>query len=281
MVLSYRCYITRAFREYPGIVIIKVSEYKDLDMNNRKLLLAYIRKDDYAHAGETEAIELSMKEIPKNTHQHLLDVGCGLGGTAHYLEKQGWGKVSGIDRDSEVIRYAKLHYPQVYFKECDVLDIAKIFITLRFDIIYSFNAFFSFPKQADSLKVMSFVAKEEANLVIFDYTSPGSYLGENPFQDHYQYSFSGKYFFPINLETIELQLYQSGWELNNIEDLSEKYHFWYEWLLKQLAERKEELINLFGDDTFHDLYNGYQKLIGLIEQKKVGGAVIRAIRNPY
>lgn len=250
-------------------------------MNKRKLLLAYIRKDDYAHAGESEAIEITMKDIPKKSNQHLLDIGCGLGGTAHYLEKHGWGKVSGIDLDKEVISYAKLHYPQVYFKESDVLDIHKLFITQKFDVVYSFNAFFSFPQQEESLKRMAEVANENADLIIFDYASEGKYTGENPFQDRYYNSNSSKFFLPINLDAIELQLYQTGWELINIEDLTEKYYFWYKWLLQQMQDQKKELIHLFDENTFVDLHDGYCRLLELIDQKKIGGAIVRASRNAY
>ena len=51
-----------------------------------KQLLALIRGDDYAHAGEAEAIELAFRSVPRRPDQLLLDVGCGLGGTAKYVE---------------------------------------------------------------------------------------------------------------------------------------------------------------------------------------------------
>jgi hypothetical protein len=51
-----------------------------------KQLLAFIRGSDYAHAGEEEAIDLALRPVPRRPDQLLLDVGCGLGGTAKYVE---------------------------------------------------------------------------------------------------------------------------------------------------------------------------------------------------
>ena len=79
--------------------------------NKRKLLLSAVRKGAYAHAGEEEAIEIAFSLIPKDPNRTLLDVGCGLGGTAAYLQNNGWGQVSGIDKDPQMIEHVQRHYP--------------------------------------------------------------------------------------------------------------------------------------------------------------------------
>ena len=56
-----------------------------------KQILALARGGDYAHPGEEEAIELVMAPVAKRPDQVVLDVGCGCGGTAHYLADHGWG----------------------------------------------------------------------------------------------------------------------------------------------------------------------------------------------
>ena len=47
-----------------------------------KQALALIRGGDYAHAGEEEAIELTLSSVEKNSATQILDAGCGRGGTA-------------------------------------------------------------------------------------------------------------------------------------------------------------------------------------------------------
>lgn len=72
-------------------------------MNDSKQLLSYARRGDFAHPGEIKAIQLAMSPIAKNPSQRLLDVGCGLGGTAHYLQQHGWGEVVDVDIDGELM----------------------------------------------------------------------------------------------------------------------------------------------------------------------------------
>jgi SAM-dependent methyltransferase len=72
-----------------------------------KHLLALIRGSDYAHAGEEEAIELALRPVPRRASQLLLDVGCGLGGTAKYVQDHGWGTVVGLDVEPDSIVRAR------------------------------------------------------------------------------------------------------------------------------------------------------------------------------
>ncbi|MCW8472333.1 hypothetical protein OQJ19_17010 [Fluoribacter gormanii] len=58
-------------------------------MEYTKQILAMLREGDFAHPSEIEAIEVSLSPIAKNSENRLLNVGCGLGGTAHYVQKKG------------------------------------------------------------------------------------------------------------------------------------------------------------------------------------------------
>ncbi len=62
-----------------------------------KKLLSFLRNGDFAHAGETDATNLVMSKFRKNRSQCILDVGCGLDGTANYLQEQAWGQVFAFD----------------------------------------------------------------------------------------------------------------------------------------------------------------------------------------
>ncbi len=63
--------------------------------DNPRLLLAKLRKADYTHAGDEEAIDIFLEKINKlfaarNSIAPLnaFDAGCGLGGTANYIRKK-------------------------------------------------------------------------------------------------------------------------------------------------------------------------------------------------
>jgi len=245
-------------------------------MSNRKLLLAHIRNGRYAHAGEEEAIDLTMTLIKKNPQHTLLDVGCGLGGTANYIEPQGFGKVIGIDVDKEVLEQAKTFYPNIPFYLCDANALYTFFKDQKFNVFYSFNAFFCFKDQTNCLKQFSEVAEKNAELLIFDYSSPKLFLGKSPFIDEKSESRSALLFSPIELSTIETTLNQTQWQLMNIINLNDKYKLWYRSLISKMKSEKLELIERFGKTTFDDLYTGYMRLMELLDKGIVGGSIIHA-----
>jgi ubiquinone/menaquinone biosynthesis C-methylase UbiE len=244
-------------------------------MSNRKLLLAQIRNGNYAHAGEEEAIDLSLELIKKNPNQKLLDIGCGLGGTADYIEKRGFGKVTGIDLDPVVLKKAKEIYPNIPFHLCDANTVDTFFKNQKFNILYSFNAFFCFKNQENCLRAFAKVAEENAELLIFDYSSPGFFSKVNPFGGHTG-STVAESFSPINLAAINELLLKTHWKLKKIINLNDKYRYWYQTLISKMENQKDDLTQRFGQTTFDEMYFGYTRLLDLIERGEIGGCIIHA-----
>jgi cyclopropane fatty-acyl-phospholipid synthase-like methyltransferase len=83
--------------------------------------LARVRGRDYAHAGEQEAIELVFENIQHQRERRILDAGCGRGGTADFVQRQGFGRVVGIDIKERTIKYAGEKYPDIEFHHLDVI----------------------------------------------------------------------------------------------------------------------------------------------------------------
>ncbi len=249
----------------------------NLNGNTRKLLLAKIRNGNYAHAGEEEAIELTMNLISKNPEQTLLDLGCGLGGTADYLQKNQWGKVQGIDIDPAVLQQAKGFYPDIQLEFCDASQVDTFFANNQFNVFYSFNAFFCFPEQEKCLKALTSIASKNAELLIFDYSSPGYCEKSNPFIDQTATSKCTDFFKPINLSFIDKTLDDCGWRLKQVVDLTEKYKHWYQSLIEKMEKNQQNLIKQFGKITFDDLYAGYKKLLAFINQGEIGGCIMHAV----
>ncbi|MBX9666933.1 MAG: class I SAM-dependent methyltransferase [Candidatus Obscuribacterales bacterium] len=86
-----------------------------MDEFDGKRFLATVGGDDFALAGEIEAIDLVFESMPTMPDWKVLDVGCGRGGTASYVHRKGWGQVTGIDIDQHSIDYAKERYPSLEF----------------------------------------------------------------------------------------------------------------------------------------------------------------------
>ena len=231
-----------------------------------KRILALIRDGDYAHAGEEEAIERSFRSIPKDPGNWMLDVGCGRGGSADYLRRNGWGRVEGIDRDAESIEYARATWPEVGFHVCDVLDVPRT-VTRTFDVIYMLNAFYAFDRQRDALAELRKVAKPSAQLVIFDYTvglkSPGAQAPA--LMPH-----------AIRLSEIAAMLREAGWEPGTVEDLSVEYARWYATFVERVQLKRAEIEKIGGTDWYNFVFSMYSGLHGEIASGGLGGAIVHA-----
>ena len=231
-----------------------------------KRILALIRDGDYAHAGEDEAIERSFRSIPKDPGNWMLDVGCGRGGSADYLRRNGWGRVEGIDRDAESIEYARATWPEVGFHVCDVLDVPRT-VTRTFDVIYMLNAFYAFDRQRDALAELRKVAKPSAQLVIFDYTvgpkSPGAQAPA--LMPH-----------AIRLSEIAAMLREAGWEPGTVEDLSVEYARWYATFVERVQLKRAEIEKIGGTDWYNFVFSMYSGLHGEIASGGLGGAIVHA-----
>ena len=242
-------------------------------LNHSKQILALARQGDFAHPGEIEAIQLAMDPIPKNKSQRLLDVGCGLGGTADYLQRHGWGEVSGIDLDNELIQYAKSHYSNVSFIQGDILQ-PDHYLPKTFQVIYCFSAFFSFKSQLDALFQLSRVAADDCELMIFDYSRSSATQLDSPFP----WANPTSRFQPIYLPELKEQLLQSGWHFKKQIDISHQFEKWYIHLLLQFDLRRDEIIAKFNEFTFEQMVAGYKQLLLSINQKEIGGIIVYAHR---
>jgi SAM-dependent methyltransferase len=241
-----------------------------------KQLVASLRQGDFAHAGEEDAISRLMEPFPKKPHQHILDAGCGLGGTAHFIQSEGWGKVTGLDVEKAAITFAQQKYPDIDFYADTVNNAASVFETKRFDIICLFNSFYGFRNQAQALRALQAVAKEEGQLAIFDYSDLSGDTANPLIRTT---NTSSHPFVPIDLNTIEAMLTSTGWTLSSIVDLSNEYAAWYQDLMSKLVENKAEVQQTFGTAHFDSAHQTYARIIDAINKGLLGGVIIYAAKS--
>jgi SAM-dependent methyltransferase len=238
-----------------------------------KQLLALIRGSDYAHAGEEEAIELAFRPVPRQPNQLLLDAGCGLGGTAKYVQDHGWGTVVGLDVEPDSIARARRVYPGIEFHVCDVIQAASV-IGRKHDLIYLFNSFYAFGDQPRALAALAQLAKPSGQLILFDYTDRGGYdrnplmCDGEPFLPH-----------PLRLSTIGDTLQRAGWQLSEVEDLTAAYERWYDLLLQRMDGKRAQIVDGVGAEGFNFVRSMYAGLLGAIQSGSLGGAIVRARRS--
>lgn len=241
-----------------------------MDMNSPmgKKILALVREADYAHAGEEEAIDVVFKDISKDANRFLLDVGCGRGATAQYIQRGGWGKVLGVDIDSTSIDYAKKTYPDIEFIADDVMNLGRE-LPRRFDIIYLFNVFYAFSDHRVALEQFRKLSHEPGQLIIFDYLLKAQERKIFPFKE----------WNPLDLSVIQSQFCENGWRIVKTEDISELYRKWYKALLSRIEKNYEKIITLAGEGWFSFVRTFYREILNSIERNLLGGAIVYAERQ--
>jgi SAM-dependent methyltransferase len=249
-------------------------------INNPRLLLTRLRDGDYAHAGDIAAIDIVLDtmnrllsaEKGKLTHSKslkALDVGCGLGGTADYIREKTGFNMYGIDLDNAAIKHAKLHHPMVNVSECDVLNVDKLFVGDLFEVFFMFNVFYIFSNKDAVLKTLANIAKPNSLLIIFDYTQAKGH--KINLKD-----LAGKPMYPIYIDATVKSLNETGWELIEISDISDKYDKWYSDFLDRLKIEKEHLLKEFTEQSYDIVLTTFSFLLAGIKNREIGGGIIYA-----
>lgn len=240
-----------------------------MDTLQTKQILSLVRGGDYAHAGGEGAIELALDSVSKLTPQVILDVGCGLGGSAEYVRSHGWGSVIGIDANEEMIAYAEQAYPDIQFYACDVLEVAD-FIDKPADVILMLNSFYSFADQQNSLIELRKAAAPSAQLIIFDYVDRGGYRERSLPKEYDVIPF------PLVLDNIDLMLNDSGWMLDSIEEINDLYLLWYQEQMRRIERKQDEVVAIAGQEKYDSLHGVYEGILSSIKAGVLGGAIVRA-----
>jgi SAM-dependent methyltransferase len=236
-----------------------------------KRILSLVREGDYAHAGEEEAIELAMSNIEKNERRIILDAGCGRGGTAEYLYKNGWGQIVGIDIEAESIKAARQNYPDVRFLVCDVCD-ADQRVGERPDIVCMFNAYYCFRDQAKALAALFKIAQPHTRMIIFDHVDRGDYQ-EAPLMD------AGEPFLPnpLRLSEVGERMTSAGWRAPDIVEIHDAYIGWYASLVAKIERARDKITDVAGPRGYEHVLGLYQGLLSAAQHKKLGAAIITTV----
>lgn len=230
-----------------------------------KQFLADVRRSDFAHAGEVESIKLMFATTPVKEDRRVLDAGCGRGGTADYVHRNGFGQVVGIDIESQSIEYAKKQYPNVEFEVCDICDAGSKY-PRAFELIYMFNAFYAVENKAAAMASLRKASKKEGLLYIFDYVTL------KPEQTMPEVMLSQK---PATMSEFRTLLKDSSFELTEARTLDREYIAWYRKFLTQFDS--DLLKEKYPQKKIDEVREKYAGLLKAHEDGVFGGALIKAV----
>ena len=127
--------------------------------------------DEY-HIGGREATAHAIDKMSLSEDQHVLDIGCGIGGTARYMAEKIGCKVTGIDLTPEYISIAKTLTDltglgsKVTYKVASALDMP--FESKTFDAVITIHVAMNIPERATLYSEIARVMKPGATLCIYD-----------------------------------------------------------------------------------------------------------------
>lgn len=239
-------------------------------MIEKKYLLSEIRNGDYTHAGDEEAIKMVLPFLSNKVE--LIDIGCGLGGTAYYLSQHLNCNILGIDKDPKAIGYARDHYPKIEFDQIDVNFIFNHFDSNSFDAAIFFNSFYALKAHQKTLHDIDQLIMPKGTIIIFEYASYGQFNEQNPFL-----STADKLFNPVDLAVIKAQ-FGRDYKVNII-DITKSFIVWYQNTIRHLENKKDTLIKKYGKPPFIEVLEGFNSLITLLNTSKLFGVLIVATKK--
>jgi SAM-dependent methyltransferase len=239
---------------------------KSMSSAKGKEISSLARGGDFAHAGESDAIDLVFGYVGKDPGRRLLDVGCGRGGTAQYLYENGYGLVHGFDTDEISIAYARSTYPSLDFRCHDALRCAQHYDG-TFEVIYLLNVLYLFtrPNQLRCLQELRELADERSVLVLFDYTAktPNGRTG-SVYRAHWH---------PVDRVSFPAMSEAGGWGVVEFVDYSDRFAGWYTALLQRLYQKHDEIVEIADEEWFDAARRIYESHLHGIESGRLGGGV--------
>jgi len=241
-----------------------------------KRILSLIRDGDFAHPGGADAIDLVLDGMLGGPSSRVLDLGCGLGGTAALIAQRGHGHVTGVDVDPDTIAYAQRAYPGVSFHCAGAGEIAGA-LAGPFDAIVMFTSFYCFPDQEQVLRACGALAHAGTEMRIFDYATPTWDARAQAFCERYA---RGGHWRPLVSDAVGGVFQRNGWHVTSHRDLTLEFRAWYRALVAQIDARRDRIVEASDDAWYQYARQRYGDLLAAIEDGTIGGAVVHAAPRP-
>lgn len=241
-------------------------------LNPVRRLLCHIRGGDYLHPGDERAVDQIITQAllfdPTLTSRSALDVGCGFGGSTHYLAQKGFKTIQGIDIDEAAIVYAQKTYPDCTFMVANALGLDTLLAPDSYGFIMMLSVIYAIQDKRSLLTTLHAIAQPDALLVIFDYTQTTDDLTLKDATHSLMHAI-----IPADLR---IQLQETGWQIVFEQDMSDYFLQEYNMLLKKLHNSRAALETLFTRDVIARVEDVYRPIQKRLASKELGGILLIA-----
>lgn len=215
----------------------------------------------FQHPGGELVIDLTLAPYKQNKTRKILDLGCGSGGTADYIQNKGWGVVTGIDLNHDHVKWAQDDYPDMNFYQGDVLQVTDM-LKDQFDMVSMFHLLCVVPDRQKLISQARKMVTVGGALVICDFMFLNG--GNHSLEE------------PVAKKELKSILSDKGWKLNSAEDVTDIYCDWYQRFLDKLNKDRTEIIEYYNLETFEEMKTKFDKRYMVLKEGFMGGIIMRA-----
>ncbi|CAH3041219.1 unnamed protein product [Pocillopora meandrina] len=234
-----------------------MQEFLDNNQYNKAGILMYERVfgKGFVSPGGMTTMKEFVGRLNLQKDQHILDLGCGIGGSAFYIANTYHAHVLGMDLSTNMINFALKAYEsskssQVQFEVSDAST--REFPAERFDAVYSRETILHIKDKKALLKKILSWLKPGGQLLITDYCCS---RGEH--SELFKKYLAERQYHLIDVESYGKMLREVGFEAVTAEDRTTQFTQILESELKNFEKSKEEFIKDFSSEDYSSLVNSW------------------------
>jgi len=232
--------------------------FLDHNQYSRHSILRYERifGHTFVSTGGLETTQELVQKINLQPNFQVLDVGCGIGGSAFYMARQYGVQVHGIDLSINMLNIAfEYAYQQpreckITFEYCDATT--KQFSPNQFDVIYSRDAILHIENKLQLFKNFYTFLKPGGQVLITDYCK-GDTEGSEDFRQYV----SNRGYHLLTVSDYGKVLEEAGFVNVQPIDATNRFVEVLQFELNKLQNEQEQFIADFSQEDFDDLVSGW------------------------
>lgn len=218
----------------------------------------------FVSTGGLETTKLFTSSLNLKPGQKVLDVGCGIGGSAFYMASKYGVNVHGIDLSKNMIEIAQKYLKEeeknfknnakVSFEICDAL--IKQFPPKSFDIIYSRDAILHIYDKPALFKRFYEWLKPGGIVFISDYC-----CGDEPHTEEFKKYVQQRQYHLLTPTQYGDTLRKAGFEKVKATDRTKEFINILKKELKSFEKIKQDFINEFNKDDYEHIIEGWNSKV--------------------
>ncbi|MFK8083390.1 MAG: methyltransferase domain-containing protein [Granulosicoccus sp.] len=176
---------------------------------------------DFVSPGGSALSEQLIASLALIPGQQVLDVGCGLGGSAFLMARDHQVNVTGIDLSENMLRLARQrlnHYKLQALVSFELQDCLTMTYDTSFDVIHSRDVFLHIAEKSQLFKRLHQALKPDGQLLFTDYG-----CGPEPWNREFGAYVDSRGYHLHTVDSYHALIEQAGFRSVNVEDLTDQF----------------------------------------------------------